>query len=78
MTAIGAFEHWLVVVPSAGDRQVLTSLPRGRDRGHQLQCGGCGDVLARDRRPEGASAAVMRCSPCGSLNDLARERPARD
>jgi hypothetical protein len=74
MTALSAFEHWLVVVPSAGDRQVLTSLPRGRDRGHQLQCGACDGVLALDRLPEAGPSPVMRCVSCGSLNDLARER----
>ena len=76
MTALSAFEHWLVVVPSAGDRQVLTSLARGRARGHQLRCGTCDAVLALDRSPMPAPAAVMRCVPCGSLNDLASERPA--
>ena len=78
MTALSAFEHWLVVVPSAGDRQVLTSLARGRSRGHQLRCGNCDAVVALDRAPMPAPAAVIRCVPCGSLNDLASERPARD
>lgn len=76
MTAQSALEHRLVVVPSAGDRQVLTSLPRGRERGHELWCGTCDGVLALDRRPMAAPAAVMRCVACGSLNDLARPRPA--
>ena len=78
MTALSAFEHWLVVVPSAGDRQVLTSMARGRERGHQLRCGTCDAVLALDRAPMPAPAGVLRCVPCGSLNDLVQERPAQD
>jgi hypothetical protein len=78
MTALSAFEHRLVVVPSAGDRQVLTSLARGRSRGHQLRCGNCDAVLALDRAPLPAPAEVLRCVPCGALNDLASERPAQD
>ena len=78
MTALSAFEHWLVVVPSAGDRQVLTSLVRGRSRGHQLRCGECDAVLALDRAPMPVPAGVIRCVPCGSLNDLTQERAGQE
>jgi hypothetical protein len=78
MTARSAFEHRLVVVPSAGDRQVRTSLARGRSRGHELRCGNCDAVLALDREPMPAPAEVLRCVPCGSLNDLASQRPTQD
>jgi uncharacterized paraquat-inducible protein A len=77
MTARSAFEHWLVVVPSAGDRQVVTSLARGRERGHQLRCGSCDTVVAVDRLPMTAPAPVMRCGSCRSLNDLTQQRPDR-
>ena len=77
MTALGAFEHWLGVVASPGDRQVVTSLARGRERGHQLMCGGCDTVLARDRAPMPVPAPVIRCVSCRSLNDLTQEGPAR-
>jgi len=76
MTALSAFEHWLGVVASPGDRQVVTSLARGRERGHQLMCGSCDTVLAVDRAPMTAPAPVIRCVSCRSLNDLTQERPA--
>ncbi|MFQ1002495.1 hypothetical protein [Modestobacter sp. SSW1-42] len=75
MTALSSFEHRLVVVTSPEGRQVLTSLARGRDRGHQLVCGTCDGVLALDRRPMAEPADVIRCVPCGSLNDLGRQQP---
>jgi len=77
MAALGAFEHRLVVVPSSGGRQVVTSLPRGRERGHQLRCGSCDGVVAADRAPMTAPAPVMRCGSCRSLNDLTERRPAQ-
>ena len=77
MTALSAFEHRLVVVSSASDRQVVTSLPRGRERGHQLHCGDCDGVVALDRVPMAAPAPLMRCGSCGLLNDLSRERSAQ-
>ena len=75
MTALSSFEHRLVVVTSPEGRQVLTSLARGRERGHRLVCGACAGVLALDRAPMPRPAAVMRCVPCGSLNDLGRGQP---
>ncbi|MCZ2828888.1 hypothetical protein O2W14_08600 [Modestobacter sp. VKM Ac-2986] len=77
MTALSAFEHRLVVVSSSGDRQVVTSLPRGKERGHQLHCGSCDGVVAFDRVPMTAPAPVVRCGSCRSLSDLTQEHPAQ-
>ena len=77
MTTRSAYEHRLVVVSSSGDRQVLTSLPRGRDHGHRLRCGTCDGVLAYDRAPMPVPAPVMRCGSCRSLNDLTRPVPVQ-
>ena len=65
-------DHRLPVVPTPDpDREVLTSLPRGRDAGHQLLCGGCDAVVAQARQPLPGPAPLLRCNSCGALTDAA-------
>ncbi|SCX54240.1 ANTAR domain-containing protein [Klenkia marina] len=73
--------HRLVTHPTSADpsahpaRGVRTSLPRGPHPGHDLACGRCDLVLARDHVPTllPSSTPRLRCRRCGALNDPTAE-----
>ena len=66
------FDHRLAMAVPVGDRRLMTSLPRGRHRGHRLVCGGCPTVLAWDHCPWESPAPLLTCHRCQAVNDLTR------